>query len=292
MFFIVCSTHGCDKDSPWERLMSFGRKLRELRERRGLSQSELAKSLKVTRNAISNWEAGANHPSAQHIRQIAKILGVQTDVLEGEIPGRIDDDKRPEILEQARRQFTAVGYEQTPLKVVAAAATVTEAELQRYFPDKEALLNELVARQRDALLDALRRTPPQYGSVQARLKQLFRLLALHDLEALRIVSAHHARSWTWDETEERRQTREMSDVADTMNKLFEEAHAQGQIKAAEFRSLTQMLLSVYAGTLRKARFSNTTADGLVSQLEPAIAIVMAGLEFRLVPGFSDSEPTV
>lgn len=272
--------------------MSFGRKLRELRERRGLSQSELAKSLKVTRNAISNWEAGANHPSAQHIRQIAKILGVQTDVLEGEIPGRIDDDKRPEILEQARRQFTAVGYEQTPLKVVAAAATVTEAELQRYFPDKEALLNELVARQRDALLDALRRTPPQYGSVQARLKQLFRLLALHDLEALRIVSAHHARSWTWDETEERRQTREMSDVADTMNKLFEEAHAQGQIKAAEFRSLTQMLLSVYAGTLRKARFSNTTADGLVSQLEPAIAIVMAGLEFRLVPGFSDSEPTV
>jgi transcriptional regulator with XRE-family HTH domain len=61
-----------DQDS---NIHEFGRRLRALRSRRGLSQSELAKSIGVTPSTISQIESGSCYPSVQALLKIAEVIG-------------------------------------------------------------------------------------------------------------------------------------------------------------------------------------------------------------------------
>ena len=58
-------------------------KIRELRERAGLTQSELAKHLNITRSSVNAWEMGISVPSTQYVIQLSEKLGVSTDYLLG-----------------------------------------------------------------------------------------------------------------------------------------------------------------------------------------------------------------
>lgn len=49
--------------------------IKAMRERRGVSQSYLAKHLCITVQAVSAWERGVNAPSAETLPQIAQLLG-------------------------------------------------------------------------------------------------------------------------------------------------------------------------------------------------------------------------
>ena len=61
--------------------MNFNEKLQELRKKKGLTQEELAKSLYVSRTAISKWESGKGYPSIDSIKDIAKFFDVTIDQL-------------------------------------------------------------------------------------------------------------------------------------------------------------------------------------------------------------------
>ena len=61
--------------------MEFNEKLQELRKQRGLTQEELAKSLYVSRTAISKWESGRGYPSIESLRAISKFFSVTVDQL-------------------------------------------------------------------------------------------------------------------------------------------------------------------------------------------------------------------
>ena len=61
--------------------MNFNEKLQELRKKKGLTQEELAKSLFVSRTAISKWESGKGYPSIDSIKDIAKFFDVTIDQL-------------------------------------------------------------------------------------------------------------------------------------------------------------------------------------------------------------------
>ncbi|MGR1083297.1 helix-turn-helix domain-containing protein [Olegusella massiliensis] len=58
-----------------------GHNIRILRESQEMSQSELARAIGKTRSAISQFENGANEPSTETIRAIAKALDVSTSEL-------------------------------------------------------------------------------------------------------------------------------------------------------------------------------------------------------------------
>jgi len=62
---------------------SLPKKLQNLRERRGLSQDELAQKLDVTRVSISNYERGLRMPDAEVVARLAQEMGVTTDYLLG-----------------------------------------------------------------------------------------------------------------------------------------------------------------------------------------------------------------
>lgn len=56
-------------------------KIKMLRERHNLTQSDLAKKLGLTRSGVNAWEMGISVPSTQYIIELAALFGVSTDYL-------------------------------------------------------------------------------------------------------------------------------------------------------------------------------------------------------------------
>jgi len=56
-------------------------RIKILREQKGLTQSDLAKQLGITRSSVNAWELGISVPSTQYIVELAKIFKVSTDHL-------------------------------------------------------------------------------------------------------------------------------------------------------------------------------------------------------------------
>jgi transcriptional regulator with XRE-family HTH domain len=62
---------------------NFTDRLREVRERRGLSQTDLAKRTGLQPSAISHFETGKRAPSFDNLRKLADALGESIDYLLG-----------------------------------------------------------------------------------------------------------------------------------------------------------------------------------------------------------------
>ncbi|MCL1880826.1 MAG: helix-turn-helix domain-containing protein [Oscillospiraceae bacterium] len=58
-------------------------KIRKLRTQKNLTQSQVAKRLGITKNAVNSWENSASSPTLKNIAELAWILGVSTDYLLG-----------------------------------------------------------------------------------------------------------------------------------------------------------------------------------------------------------------
>lgn len=58
-------------------------KIKNIREQNGLTQSELAKKLGITRSGVNAWEMGISVPSTQYIVELATLFKVSTDYLLG-----------------------------------------------------------------------------------------------------------------------------------------------------------------------------------------------------------------
>jgi transcriptional regulator with XRE-family HTH domain len=64
-----------------KEVAQFGKKLREIRLEKKMSQGDVAKILDVHRSYISGLERGARNPSLLTAQKIAKALGVKTSDL-------------------------------------------------------------------------------------------------------------------------------------------------------------------------------------------------------------------
>ena len=61
--------------------MEIGKKIMELRKKRGLSQEELAEMIGVARQTISKWELGETSPDIKQSKELSKIFNVSLDEL-------------------------------------------------------------------------------------------------------------------------------------------------------------------------------------------------------------------
>jgi transcriptional regulator with XRE-family HTH domain len=68
----------------------------ELRKARGLSQDELAAELDVTRTRVSSWENDRLRPRADHLENLARVLGDDGDLAE---LARYDDSDQPPLFD-------------------------------------------------------------------------------------------------------------------------------------------------------------------------------------------------
>ncbi|WP_461203143.1 helix-turn-helix domain-containing protein [Enterococcus sp. N342-3-1-2] len=61
--------------------MAFHEIIKEKRKQLGITQDELAKELKVSRSAISNWEIGRNYPDINTLIHLAQMYNMSLDSL-------------------------------------------------------------------------------------------------------------------------------------------------------------------------------------------------------------------
>lgn len=61
----------------------FPSRLKESRERRGLTQAELGKEAGLPSTTLSHFESGSRKPSFDNLRRLTRVLGVSTDYLMG-----------------------------------------------------------------------------------------------------------------------------------------------------------------------------------------------------------------
>lgn len=66
-----------------EELFNISERLKKLRENKGITQTQLAKLLSLTRSSINGWEMGTSIPSTQYVVELAKIYNVTTDYILG-----------------------------------------------------------------------------------------------------------------------------------------------------------------------------------------------------------------
>ncbi|WHA10368.1 helix-turn-helix transcriptional regulator [Enterococcus montenegrensis] len=93
--------------------MTFGERLKSLRNKRSLTQSQLGEKLNVTKASISGYENDTRSPDKDTLVKIAKIFGVTTDYLLGIdesqddpnllVAAHIDDDVSEQDMEDILR---------------------------------------------------------------------------------------------------------------------------------------------------------------------------------------------
>ena len=61
--------------------MELGQRIKEHRARLGMSQTDLAREVFVTRQTVSNWETQRTYPDAQSLLLMSRLFGVSVDAL-------------------------------------------------------------------------------------------------------------------------------------------------------------------------------------------------------------------
>lgn len=96
--------------------MSFGERLRELREKNGLTQEELGEKINQKKANISKYETGRLQPSLETINLLAAIFNVTTDYLLGRTdnPNDVNYEPTPQELEKVLREAN-IAFDGSPL---------------------------------------------------------------------------------------------------------------------------------------------------------------------------------
>ena len=64
-------------------MLEMGPRIKELRKKNKLTQSNLAKLMRTTQDTISLWELGKSYPDAENIVRMAKLFRTSADYLLG-----------------------------------------------------------------------------------------------------------------------------------------------------------------------------------------------------------------
>lgn len=75
--------------------MGFADNLKRLREKKGLSSSDLAAQMYVSRSTVSRWENGSRLPDAAMLSRLSEILGVDVDTL---LAAAAQSDEHPNVI--------------------------------------------------------------------------------------------------------------------------------------------------------------------------------------------------
>lgn len=85
----------------------FGNRIKELRERAGLTQAQLADRMIVSRSTVANWETGFRLPDLSMLARLAGSLGVEPYMLLDELR---DKEQAPVIIVVEDAQVILSGF--------------------------------------------------------------------------------------------------------------------------------------------------------------------------------------
>lgn len=256
--------------------MDFGSRLKQLREKSGLSKAELANKLGVSRPAVSQWENGDTMPTIDRLKPLATVLGVSS----------IDELMGPE--DQAKERFIAAAFDllrqarvnEIDVERICERAGLTRNEFFAIFDSKQDLLFEVATSYNDRTFGELERIAPSYGPLDARIKQLLHIYYANDLDHIDLTAELQAYSWQWGPEREKRNREQMSAHHDVLIAMLDEAARAGEIQPANYRTTSQLILAAYTYALRDAVYDRRAASEIVRTITPQIDLILAGLGFR------------
>lgn len=85
--------------------MLIGDRIRELRNKLGLSQSELGDKIETDGSVISRWETNKARVSQRYIVKLAKALGTSTDYLLGEKNESVSSGVEPVVSDESSKRL-------------------------------------------------------------------------------------------------------------------------------------------------------------------------------------------
>lgn len=90
--------------------MNLPKRLTELREKRGLTQAQLAEQMDVTRQTVSRWELGEVAPSAENLKKLGELYGLSVDDLLSDDPivPESREDRQAPVPARSRRGLIAL----------------------------------------------------------------------------------------------------------------------------------------------------------------------------------------
>ena len=100
-----------------------GARIVEIRNRLGLSQSELARRVNALRSTVYGWEVGKSKPEDQAMIDVARVLGTSISYLYGET-----DDPRP--APDWRNGSGPSNAQEAKLAEIAARVALVQLDLQ------------------------------------------------------------------------------------------------------------------------------------------------------------------
>lgn len=109
-------------------------RLKELRNVKGLRQSDLAELLNVPRSTLATWETGKFNPDLKTIEKLSEILGVSTDYLLGKIDKEEENKEPLSIRLKKLRALLGITQEQfakrseIPLEIITAIENDQEVD--------------------------------------------------------------------------------------------------------------------------------------------------------------------
>lgn len=103
----------------------FGRTVKQWRERRSMSRSDLARESGLSYPYVSQLETGLRKPSRDAARKIASALGISVEDLERTIPSDASNREEVRIAEQNAELLISAGS--SPLRPVAGSLTLSTA---------------------------------------------------------------------------------------------------------------------------------------------------------------------
>ncbi|MEG1256855.1 helix-turn-helix transcriptional regulator [Clostridium sp.] len=83
--------------------MTFGERLKELRESKGLTQEQISEVINVTRPTIAGYETKGKQPDYDKLKTLADYFNVSVDYLLGH-----SDTRTPQIKEEPKKFSTKV----------------------------------------------------------------------------------------------------------------------------------------------------------------------------------------
>ncbi|EMR06051.1 Helix-turn-helix domain protein [Bhargavaea cecembensis DSE10] len=118
---------------------AFGRRLKALREREGLSMLAFGKEIGTSASRIKHWEEGKSAPSASWIVTISERFGISAESL---LTGEQDPEKEYAALEPDR----SAGSEETGLEELADSLVRAGNRMYGDRDGRERMIEEITAR--------------------------------------------------------------------------------------------------------------------------------------------------
>lgn len=125
-----------ETSKPKERDFRFGEKVTKLRLSRGLTQEFVAMRLHVSDGAVSKWETGAAKPASGRAAALARLLGVDVDML-------LDDDAlTPDEAFELKDKQKQVIWKKAADRAITVYGNNPPFEItDRYFRERDLLEN-------------------------------------------------------------------------------------------------------------------------------------------------------